>query len=77
MNFLRVKKFHISSTACQNFYFLREYRGMRLLSSTKVSTILAEGGAVLVFFVNGYKIFLFIFFDIRIGIIQGVVQMKN
>ena len=78
MNFLRVKKFHISSTACQNFYFLREYRGMRLLSSTKVSTILAEGGAVLVFFVNSYKfVFIYIFFDIRIGIIQGVVQMKK
>ena len=40
-------------------------------------TILAEGGAVLEFFVNGYKIFLFIFFDIRIVVFQGVVQMKN
>ena len=40
-------------------------------------TILAEGGAVLEFFVNGYKFVLFIFYDIRIVFIQGVVQMKN
>ena len=41
-------------------------------------TILACTGAVLVFFVNSYKfVFIYIFFDICIGIIQGVVQMKK
>ena len=37
LSFLRVKNFHISSTACQNFYFLGHDRGMCLPSSTKVS----------------------------------------
>ena len=38
-------------------------------------TILAEGGAVLEFFVSGYKSVYLL--DIRIVFIQGVVQMKN
>ena len=50
---------------------------MRLLSSTKVSTILAGCGVVLEFYFvfNGYKSVYLL--DIRIGVIQGVVQMKN
>ena len=35
--FLRVKNFYLRVCACQNFYSLREYRRMCLLSLTKVS----------------------------------------